>query len=611
MSTAISENLVLAAAQVEIEAGAEKKQPAISILGYGGGIMRVGGWGDLCIDLTGLEAGGQIPILADHDPRLSGIVGHGMAQVREGKLYVAGAITDTTDAAKQVIDLARGGFAFGASVGVEPTEQVRISAGEVVKVNGRTLTAPRNGMALIQKGRLREVSVTALACDTSTSVAIAAARRNTMDTNTTTEVQEQVEAERNRAAEITRLCGGKHPEIQAQAIKDGWDPTKTELEVLRAARPKAPTVWVPTTFLADHTVIEAALLSRMGKSTLAEKSLGTEAMERAHGLRANTLLDLCRAALLADHQDIPNNRMELVKAAISTMSLPVALGDTAHKILLNSYNESPATWKAFCSVTNVSDFRTAKAIRPTFVGELEELPPGGEFKHGTITEAVTDIQARTFGKMLSIDRRDIMNDDLSLFNTTAEALGRSAMRSLSDLVYSTMLSNTNAFFGTPHGNYFSGADAALSVDSLSRAIALMLAQKDSENRNLDIRPVTLLVPPEQYQMAKTLLESDLIQRAANTPMGNPLKNAVQLEVEPRLSNTARFDGASDKAWYLFATPSDAALIVCFLNGVQAPTVEFFGLNSDVNTLAMSWRVYFDYGCGFGDYRAAVMSKGQS
>jgi len=129
MNTTTIENIMLAASAVEIEAGAEKKQPAISILGYSGGIMRVGGWGDLAIDLTGLEAGGQIPILADHDPRLSGIVGHGTAQVRDGKLYVSGTIADSTEAARQIVDLAKGGFSFGASVGVEPTEQIRVAPG--------------------------------------------------------------------------------------------------------------------------------------------------------------------------------------------------------------------------------------------------------------------------------------------------------------------------------------------------------------------------------------------------------------------------------------------------------------------------------------------------
>ena len=598
----VGQEIILSAARVEIAAGEAQKQPAVNIVAYTGGIMNVGSWGSIVINLAGLDCGGAIPLLVDHDPGLDNVLGKGEAKVLIGQLHVAGNIVGSTAAAKKVLDLARDGFPLQASVGVAPEETTRLAPGEKIEINGRTVVAPRNGLTVVAKGKLREVSVVTMGCDSRTSVAIAASKGAGDDDVLTTE--------RVRVASIMKLTT-KHPEIAAKAVNEGWDSTKTELEVMRASRPKAPTTWVPATFVANSTVLEASLLTRMGYSKLAEKTLGAEAMERAEGLRANSLVDLCRAALLADQQEIPNNRMELVRAAISTLSLPTALGDVAHKILLNAYNESPATWKTFCAVTNVSDFRTAKAIRPTFVGELEELPPGGEFHHGTLKEAVTDIQAKTFGKMLSVDRRDIINDDLSLFNTTAEALGRSAMRALSDLVYSTLLANTNSFFGTPHGNYVSGIDSLLSVDSLSRAIALMLAQKDSENRNLDIRPVTLLVPPEQYQMGKMLLESDLIQRAANTPMGNPLKNAVSLEVEPRLSNTARFTGASDKAWYLFATPADAALIVCFLNGVQSPTVEFFGLNSDVNTLAMSWRVYFDYGCGFGDYRAAVLSKGQA
>ena len=36
---------------------------------------------------------------------------------------------------------------------------------------------------------------------------------------------------------------------------------------------------------------------------------------------------------------------------------------------------------------------------------------------------------------------------------------------------------------------------------------------------------------------------------------------MKLEVEPRLSNSERFTGTSTKAWYLFASPSDAAIVV--------------------------------------------------
>lgn len=86
-----TESMLLAASDVAIgAAGGERKLPGISMLAYGGGIMFVSGWGDVAIDLAGLDAGGQIPLLADHDARVGGVVGHGAAVVRDGRLVVTG-----------------------------------------------------------------------------------------------------------------------------------------------------------------------------------------------------------------------------------------------------------------------------------------------------------------------------------------------------------------------------------------------------------------------------------------------------------------------------------------------------------------------------------------
>jgi hypothetical protein len=146
------------------------------------------------------------------------------------------------------------------------------------------------------------------------------------------------------------------------------------------------------------------------------------------------------------------------------------------------------------------------------------------------------------------------------------------------------------FFSGGHANYDTGTATALSSASLGAGIAKMMSQRDGEGRDLDIRPRTLLVPPELQQTAKELLLSDFIQRAnKDVPTGNALKNVVSLEVEPGLSNSARFSGTSTKAWYLFAGPMDAALIVAFLQGNQTPTVEFFGFDADPNVLAASTR----------------------
>jgi len=412
-------------------------------------------------------------------------------------------------------------------------------------------------------------------------------------------------------ANIASICGPKHEEIRARAIEEGWDETRTELEVLRANRPHVPAVWSRPT-VATESVLEAALLARMGKAALGEKVLGPVAMERAEDLGATNMIDLCRAALAVDGQPVPSGRMELVKAALSTYSLPTALGNVANKVLLDSYAETPASWRAFCAVRSVSDFKPHTGVRPSFTGQLEQVAPGGELKHGSVAEALVGYQVDTFGKMLSIDRRDVINDDLSLFEDAAASYGRMGMRKVSDLTFDVLLTNADSFFSVGNGNYLSGADSALGIDSLAAAIAAMRTQRDDEGNDLDLMPATLLVTPELEPTARMLLESEFVQRAEDVPTGNSLRRAVNLEVEPRLSNTAKFaTKASTKHWYLFAKPNAVPMIVAFLNGKQTPTVEFFGLTQDVSRLAVSWRVYHDFGAALADPRAAVRSKGEA
>ena len=127
-----------------------------------------------------------------------------------------------------------------------------------------------------------------------------------------------------------------------------------------------------------ESVIEAALLLHMGMAALGEKALGPVAMEQADRMGSTSMIDLCRAALYADGQAIPGSRMELVKAALSTYSLPVALGNVANKVMLDAYKETPATWRSFCAVRNVGDFKTQTAVRPKFKGQLQKVGKGGE-----------------------------------------------------------------------------------------------------------------------------------------------------------------------------------------------------------------------------------------
>lgn len=198
----MSADIILTASGVEVACG--EKLPRLDIVAYNGGLMRVPGWGALAIDLAGLDLAGQVRVLADHDSSLDGILGHGTAETRDGRLRVSGAISATTDTARRVVELARNGFEFQASVGVEPVEHARVKPGEKVQVNNRTLSAPEGGFTLVRKGKLREVSIVSMGCDDRTAVAIAASKGVNMNVD-----EEGIRAqERERLSKITALCDG-------------------------------------------------------------------------------------------------------------------------------------------------------------------------------------------------------------------------------------------------------------------------------------------------------------------------------------------------------------------------------------------------------------------
>ena len=125
-----------------------RKLPRVEIVAYTGGVMSVPGWGDVAIDLSGLELSGTVPILSDHDSTRRGIVGHGRAEAKAGRLLLAGSISAGTAAAREIVEAAKNGFPWQASVAAEVLERRQVPAGQTAAVNGKSLAAPAGGMTL-------------------------------------------------------------------------------------------------------------------------------------------------------------------------------------------------------------------------------------------------------------------------------------------------------------------------------------------------------------------------------------------------------------------------------------------------------------------------------
>jgi hypothetical protein len=278
---------------------------------------------------------------------------------------------------------------------------------------------------------------------------------------------------------------------------------------------------------------------------------------------------------------------------------------------LQQYRETPGSWRLFAKRANLNDFKDHKFIRPHFAGNsLPELPPGGELKNTAASEAVYRLKGNTYGELLSLDRRDIINDDVGVLIQYSEAIARKAASTVSDLVWTLILANGNNHFSSGNSNL---TDAPLSIDGLSAAITKMRKQTDSSGKPIDIQPRTLVVPPELEGLARNIIRSTEIRTnidqsaVLGVGTGNPIPDNIQLGVEARISATGFHANASETAWYLFGSESDAGCVVGFLSGHEAPVVEV--LEAPANRLGMTMRGYIDCAAALGDYRAAVASSG--
>lgn len=613
--------------------------PRFKMVAYTGGAMRVAGWrAPVVIDLAGLAVPSQArPIRFGHDP-LSG-VGHTDAiRVEAGQLVATGVISRDTPAAKEVVASSRNGFPWQASVGASVEEFEFIKDNQKATVNGQEISGPVN---VVRKATLGEISFVDLGADGRTSASIAARLHKEPsvmadDSNPTPspsanapvtgteQTPEQIRAaalaETARIDAIRKVCGGKHTSIEAQAIRDGWDATRTELEVLRASRPKIPFVQTPDTSVTTE-VLEAACF-QSAKLEGIEKVCSEQAMDVAAkrfngGLGLQELLFEAAIANGYTGRTFRDSRRVLeaafgrgIEAGMTTIDVGGILSNVANKFLLEGFFSVERVWRNICAVRNVNDFKTVTSYRLIGKDQYEEIGAGGEIKHGTLGEETYTNKASTYALMLSIDRRDIINDDLGAITTVPRKLGRGSGLKINDVFWTAFLNNA-AFFSAGNKNFVTGADTALGIDGLTKVEQAFMDLVDSDGKPTGVMPSIMLVPTALSAMGTQLYKSvELRDTTANTkfPIANPHQGKFRIEVSRYLAN-AIYTGNSAKAWYLLADPNDLPVIeVAFLDGKEAPTVE--SSEADFNMLGIRMRGYHDFGVNLQDPRGGVKSKGE-
>ena len=443
------------------------------------------------------------------------------------------------------------------------------------------------------------------------------------------ELRAQALAETKRLAAIRRICAGRHPDLEERAIAEGWTQDRCELEVLRASRPRAPAVHAIDNTM-NGSILEAACLltaklehieehadekaldaaTRRFRGGIGLQELLLEAAW-ANGYSGRNFRD-SRAVLrhAFGHSLDTSHHEHALQAGFSTIDIGGILSNVTNKFLLEGFFSVERTWRNICAIRNVSDFKTVTSYRLVGRDQYEKVAPGGELKHGALGEETYTNKADTYGLILTIDRQDIINDDLGAITTVPRKLGRGSGLKINDVFWATFLNNT-AFFTAGRNNYLTGVDTALGITGLTLAEVSFMNQVDAEGKPVGIMPAILLVPPSLSAMGTMLFKSLEIRdntASVKYPLANPHAAKFRAEVSRYLSNP-QYTGFSDKAWYLLADPGDLAVIeVAFLNGQEAPTIE--SAEADFNVLGIQMRGYHDFGVALQEPRAGVKAKGE-
>jgi len=347
--------------------------------------------------------------------------------------------------------------------------------------------------------------------------------------------------------------------------------------------------------------ITAALLHRYDPALFPLKD------ELGRDWAGQTLLDLARECLEASGtrtRRMP--RHEIAKLALSTSDFPYILADVANKTLRQAYEAYPRTFLPFSRRRSAVDFKNINAVQLGEAPSLQKVNEKGEFTHGSIGESKETYKLATYGRIVSITRQVIINDDLGAFTRIPAGFGVAAATLESDTVWGIITSNPNmgdgvALFHANHANLNSGAGSALALTGLGAGMAAMAKQKGLDGiTTLNVQARYLAVPVALQLTAFQLVASNLAPAQSANVVPEYIRALTPI-AEPRL------DAASATAWYLFAAPDQIDTIeYAYLEGQDGVYIET-RQGFDVDGVEIKARL--DFGAKAIDWRGMQKNAG--
>ena len=416
-------------------------------------------------------------------------------------------------------------------------------------------------------------------------------------------------------ARVSEACRGltdadaRELMVRHEATPLTADELLSEVTVRYAARHDAPSIdnsRTASAYSGGQRGSVEALRTRMAGAVRARLS-GSTPPEESREFMGATVIDMVRGLLMARGERVQYLSPAAVyerHGSMTTSDMPLLLQAPVSGYLNDLYAAEPPALQTLARARTTRDFRPMTSVNLTGDNSLPYIAENGEYTYAAFGEGGQQYKVNTFGKIFSVSRQMIINDNLGVYTQMGAQFVRRASHKRADILAAILNSNlpiydlasktSTPLFDASRGN-LAAVGGELNIENLTAARLAMRTQKDSSGAVLGIRPRYLVVGPELETKAEQVLA---VINAASIGDVNPFGGKLDLLVEPRLIG---------RAWYLFADPASYPVLeFATLEGVEDVFTDTrIGWNVD----GIETKVRIDYGASAVDGLGAYKNPG--
>lgn len=454
---------------------------------------------------------------------------------------------------------------------------------------------PTEDGLLITRWTPLEVSTPSVVADTAATIQ----RGMNMDNDqTATEpvdtesIREEVRAEERQRIQAIETAFAPFPgatALRTRALGESWTAERANSELLawlgtqHQATGRGPDVSAGATDLEKFAGAASLAIQARALVIPEDEAAQVRASNDFFGWR---LSEIAREYLRLAGDPVRGSSYDIVGQALTrqgiishgTSDFANLLVDAANKALQMGYNEAGETYAQWTGVGSIADFKPLHNPQISTFSDLDEIGENGEFTYGTFSDAKEVVTLATYGKLFSITRQAIINDDLGAFTIAPRAMARAASRKVGDLVYSVLSTNAamsdgNALFSAAHSNYVAaGSGGAPAVATLNTAYTAMATQTDPAGNTIGNVMARYILAPHALRGTTDALLTSMNNPAEGGTTSFEERNIWMGSLTPIYD--ARIDADDAAKWYLATDPGQFETIkVFYLNGVQTPRLE--------------------------------------